>query len=105
MMTFSEDKDYATYPMNYIYEFADIIQGYVNSEIAFWNYNIELASVAVAKFSKISLLHIYIYCQLHNFHNRNYFINSWLMDQDLVVLINTKLDRNIRWFITIFQTK
>lgn len=82
MNTFSEDKDYATYPMNYIYEFTDIIQGYVNSEIAFWNYDIELASVAVAKFSKVSLLHIYIYCQLHNFHNRSYFKNGDIYEDE-----------------------
>lgn len=72
MTTFIEDKEYATYPMNYIYEFADIIQSYVNGEVSFWNYDIGLASVAAAKFSKISLLHIYINCQLHNFHNRHY---------------------------------
>lgn len=76
MNNFFEDNDYATYPMSYVYEFADIIHRYVNAGVSFWNYDIELASAAAAKFCKISLLHVYTCCQLHNYHNRNYRKNG-----------------------------
>lgn len=64
---------YKEYKFRDVYEFANIINKLVECETEFWAYDVDQFINASIKFHKISLLHIYIYTQLINYHNRLYY--------------------------------
>ena len=74
--------EFEEYKFHNVYEFAEIISGMVDYETGFWNYDKQQFIDAVRKYNKISLLHIYIYTQLLNYYNKEYFKNDDCFDQD-----------------------
>ena len=67
---------YKEYKFRDVYEFANIINKLVEYETEFWAYDEVQFINASVKYNKISLLHIYIYTQLLNYYNREYFKNG-----------------------------
>ena len=67
---------YKEYKFRDVYEFANIINKLVEYETEFWAYDERQFINASVKYNKISLLHIYIYTQLLNYYNREYFKNG-----------------------------
>ena len=63
---------FESYKFKHVYEFADIIYNMVEDETMFWAYDNAQLINAVTRFNKVSLLHIYIYTQLLNYHSRLY---------------------------------
>ena len=57
---------------NSIYELADLIDGSIKAEVAFWNYNEEYFIETSSKFSKDTLLHLYIVITAINFYRRDF---------------------------------
>ena len=64
---------FEAYKFDHVYEFADIIYKMVEDETMFWAYDNTQLIDAVIRYNKISLLHIYIYTQLLNYHGRLYW--------------------------------
>ena len=64
---------YQEYKFRDVYEFASIINKFVECDTEFWAYDVQQFINASTKFNKISLLHIYIYTQLLNYYNKKYF--------------------------------
>lgn len=64
--------NYQEYKFNNVYEFANIISKIVDDENGFCGYNERQFIESSCKFSKITLLHIYIYTQLLNYYHHEY---------------------------------
>lgn len=67
---------------NSIYELADLIDGSVKDEVCFWNYNEEYFIEICSKFSKDTLLHLYIVITAINFYRRDFRKNPELYEED-----------------------
>ena len=59
-----------------IYELADLIDGHVRAEVEFWNYNEGIFVDAATRFSKDTLLHLYIVTTALNYHRRDFRKNG-----------------------------
>lgn len=77
--------EYKEYKFRDVYEFANIINKLVECETEFWAYDEGQFIDASIKYNKISLLHIYIYTQLLNYYNREYFKNGDCYEYDTYV--------------------
>ena len=73
---------FEAYKFDHVYEFADIIYKMVEDETMFWAYDNTQLIDAVIRYNKISLLHIYIYTQLLNYHGRLYRKYGDCYDED-----------------------
>ena len=73
---------FEAYKFDHVYEFADIIYKMVEDETMFWAYDNTQLIDAVIRYNKISLLHIYIYTQLLNYHGRLYRKSGDCYDED-----------------------
>ena len=73
---------FEAYKFDHVYEFEDIIYKMVEDETMFWAYDNSQLIDAVIRYNKISLLHIYIYTQLLNYHGRLYRKYGDCYDED-----------------------
>lgn len=60
------------FEFNSSYEFADLIEGSVKGQASFWNFDEKFFIKAASKFSKDTLLHLYIVTTSINYHRRNF---------------------------------
>lgn len=72
------------FKFNNIYELADIVDGSVKAGLGFWNYNKDYFIQAATKFSKDTLLHLYIVTTAFNYHRRDFRKNGDLIDEDSI---------------------
>ena len=70
------------YKHNYIYELTNLVEYSVRAKIHFWNFNIDVFINAATKFSKNTLLHLYIKTTALNYYHRAFFKNGDLIDED-----------------------
>ncbi|MBN9295665.1 MAG: HNH endonuclease [Filimonas sp.] len=70
------------FKFNYIYELADLIDNSVKAGIEFWNYNNHFFIHAAIKFSKDTLLHLYIVTTAINYHRRDFRKNGSDFEND-----------------------
>lgn len=64
------------------YELADLIDNLVKADVDFWNYNEELFVESATKFSKDTLLHLYIVTAAINHYRREFRKNGDLEDEE-----------------------
>lgn len=76
--------DLQEFKFNYIYELADLIDNSVKADVQFWNYNTELFINSATKFSKNSLLHMYIVTTALNYYHREFRKNGDCIDEDTI---------------------
>lgn len=76
--------NFQEFRFNNIYKQIDIIDNYVKSGCDFWNYNEEIFINASAKFSKQTLLHLYIITTLINHYHKDFIKNGDLIDEDMI---------------------
>lgn len=67
-----------------IYELAELIDNSVKADVQFWNYNQENFINAATKFSKDSLLHLYIVTTSLNYYRREFHKNGDCYDEDSI---------------------
>ncbi len=72
------------FKFNYIYKLADLIDNSVKADVQFWNYNTELFIDSATKFSKNSLLHMYIVTTALNYYHREFRKNGDCIDEDAI---------------------
>lgn len=65
-----------------IYELTDLIDGHVKADVEFWNYNDEYFLNSAIKFSKDTLLHLYIVTTALNFYRRDFRKNGYDEDEE-----------------------
>ncbi len=65
-----------------IYELTDLIDGHVKADVEFWNYNEEYFLNTATKFSKDTLLHLYIVTTALNFYRRDFRKNGYDEDEE-----------------------
>ncbi len=65
-----------------IYELADLIDSHVKEGTEFWNYNDDYFLNAATKFSKSTLLHLYIITTAFNYYRRDFRKNGDLEDEE-----------------------
>lgn len=64
------------------YELADLIDTHVKAEVEFWNYNKQFFINSATKFSKNTLLHLYIVTTALNYYHRNFRKNGDCEDEE-----------------------
>jgi len=79
---------------NSIYELADLIDGSIKSGVGFWNYNEEYFIQTSSKFSKDTLLHLYIVVTAVNFYRRDFRKNPEFYE----------VEEDLKKWYTLFQT-
>jgi len=67
---------------NSIYELADLIDSSVKAEVDFWGHNEEYFIEISSKFSKDTLLHLYIVITATNFYRRDFKKNPELYEEE-----------------------
>jgi 5-methylcytosine-specific restriction endonuclease McrA len=65
-----------------IYELADLIDGHVKEKVEFWNYSEQLLINSATKFSKDTLLHLYVVTTALNHHRRDFRKNGDCEDEE-----------------------
>jgi len=78
----SSIKNLREYRFNFIYELAELIDVSIKDNVEFWNYNESYFLQACVKFSKNSLLHLYISATAMNFYRREFRKNGDLEDDE-----------------------
>ena len=76
--------DLQEFKFNNIYELADLIDNFVKAEVQFWNYDTNYFINAATKFSKYTLLHLYIVTTALNYHHRDFLKNGDLIDEESI---------------------
>lgn len=65
-----------------VYELADLIDRSVKADVGFWNYNVDFFIQAATKFSKDTLLHLYIVTTAINYYHREFRKNGDEIEED-----------------------
>ncbi len=73
------------YKFNDIYELVSLIDGSVRFGESFWNYNEEVFINSSSKFSKFTLLHLYVITMAFNHHMRDFRKNGDCFDKEDIV--------------------
>jgi len=76
--------DLQQYNFNDIYELADLIDNSVKYDVQFWNYDSAFFITAATRFSKDTLLHLYIVTTALNHHHRDFRKNGDLIDEESI---------------------
>lgn len=77
-------KDLKEYKFNSIYELVDLVDGSVKHGAEFQNYDEELFIKNATKFSKFTLLHLYIITTAFNYYRRDFRKNEDCVDEDSI---------------------
>ena len=72
------------FKFNHIYELVDLIDGSVKAGVSFWNYDEDVFIRSATKFSKETLLHLYIVTTAINYHHKDFRKNGNLIDEDSI---------------------
>jgi 5-methylcytosine-specific restriction endonuclease McrA len=72
------------FKFDYIYELADLIDNSVKSKVNFWNFDTDYFINAATKFSKDTLLHLYIVTTALNYHGRDFSKNGDSIDEEII---------------------
>ena len=72
------------FKFNNIYELADLIDNSVKADVQFWNYDTDFFINAATKFSKDSLLHLYIVTTAFNYYRRDFRKNGDMLDENSI---------------------
>ncbi|MGQ3014222.1 MAG: HNH endonuclease [Flavobacteriales bacterium] len=70
------------FKFNNVYKLAHLIDGSVKSGVNFWNHNEDAFIQSATKFSKNTLLHLYIVTIAINYHHYDFKKNGELIDED-----------------------
>ena len=74
--------DLQEFKFNSIYELADLVDNSVKGEVEFWNYDSDFFIQSATKFSKDTLLHLYIVTTALNYHHRDFRKNGGDFEED-----------------------
>jgi len=77
-------KDLHDYKFNSTYELADLIDGSARASMGFWNFNERDFINSATKFSKYTLLHMYIEAIAFNYHYRDFRKNGTSIDEEYI---------------------
>lgn len=69
---------------NNIYELADLIESSMKAGVSFWNHDTGFFIQAATKFSKDTLLHLYIVTTAINYYHRDFRKNGDLIDEERI---------------------
>lgn len=72
----------ADYKFKRIYELVDLVQGSADAGVELWNFDEEFFIKASSKFSKDTLLHLYIVVTAMNYYYRDFLKNGDLEDDE-----------------------
>lgn len=75
-------KTLADYKFKRIYELVDLVQGSAEAGIELWNFDVDYFIKASTKFSKDTLLHLYIVVTAMNYYHRDFRKNGDLEDDE-----------------------
>ncbi len=77
-------EDIQEYKFNSTYEMADLIDGSVRNDVSFWNFNEQDFINCAVKYSKDTLLHLYIVTTAFNYYHRDFKKNGDCIDEDSI---------------------
>lgn len=76
--------DLHKFNFNNTYELADLIDQSVKSGVEFWNYDVDFFIKAATRFSRDTLLHLYIVTTAINYYHRDFRENGDLIDEESI---------------------
>lgn len=75
-------KSLQEFQFNNIYQLADLIDKSVKAKIEIWNYNLDLFVKTATKFSRYTMLHLYIVTTALNYYHRDFLKNEDMYDEE-----------------------